>query len=160
MEQKYSAPVDKVFAVLTDPKWLEARCLALGELSAMVKAKKAAGGITLSMKRRVKRDLPALVAKVMPAESDLLFEEIWHAAEEDGGRTGTMTMDIAGQPVKMTAEFELRPAGKGSVYRITHVCKCSVPLIGGTVAKFAQGQVEAGCADEFAYLVAYLKKNK
>ena len=25
MEQKYGAPMDKVFALLTDPKWLEAQ---------------------------------------------------------------------------------------------------------------------------------------
>lgn len=159
MEQKYSAPVDKVFALLTDPKWLEARCLALGELSASVKAKKAGKGVALTMKRRVKRELPGLVAKVIPPEADLVFEETW-GADEDGTRSGTLSMTATGQPITMTAEFELAPAGKGSVYRITHVCKCSVPLVGGAVAKFAQGQVEAGCADEFAYLVDYLKKHK
>jgi hypothetical protein len=58
----------------------------------------------------------------------------------------------------MTATFELAPAGKGCVYRITHKCKSSVPLIGGIVEKFAQEQVEHGCADEFRYLVDYLKK--
>lgn len=159
MEQKYSAPVDKVFALLTDPKWLEARCLALGELSASVKAKKAGKGVALTMKRRVKRELPGLVAKVIPPEADLVFEETW-GPDEDGKRSGTLSMTALGQPVTMTAEFELAPSGKGSVYRITHVCKCSVPLVGGAVAKFAQGQVEAGCADEFAYLVDHLKKHK
>lgn len=159
MEQKYSASVDKVFALLSDPKWLEARCLALGELSASVKVKKAGGGVGVTMKRRVKRDLPALVAKVMPSEADLVFEEKW-SADADGSRTGSMTMDAVGQPITMTAEFELKPSGKGCIYTIVHKCKCSVPLVGGAVAKFAQGQVEAGCADEFAYMVDYLKKNK
>jgi hypothetical protein len=159
MEQKYSAPADKVFALLTDPKWLEARCAALGELSASVKAKKSAGKVVLAMKRRVRRDLPSLVARVMSPESDLVFEETW-SAEADGVRTGTLSMDAIGQPVKMTAGFELAPSGKGCVYRITHKCKSSVPLIGGVVEKFALSQVEAGCADEFAYLVEYLKKNR
>jgi len=159
MEQNYNAPVEKVFALLTDPKFLEARSLALGELKATIKAKKAAGGVKVTMTRRVKRDLPALIAKVLPAESDLHFEETW-SAETDGGRTGTLTMEVAGQPVKMTAEFELAPAGKGCVYRIKHETKCSIPLVGGTVAKFAQGQVEQGCAAEFAYTADYLKKSK
>ena len=159
MEQKYSAPLDKVFALLTDPKWLEARSAALGELSASVKAKKAAGGVTLTMKRRVKRELPGLMARVMSSESDLAFTETW-AAEAEGARQGTLEMEAVGQPVRMSASFELAPAGKGCVYRITHKCKASVPLIGGAVEKFALGQVEAGCADEFAYLVEYLKKNK
>jgi hypothetical protein len=159
MEQKYNAPVDKVFALLTDPKWLEARSAALGELSASIKAKKAGGAVVLAMKRRVKRDLPALIAKILPSEADLVFEEKWSAAQ-DGVRAGTLTMEVIGQRVTMDAEFELAPSGKGCVYRITHRCKSSIPLLGGTVAKFAQGQVETGCADEFEYLVKYLKANK
>jgi uncharacterized protein YndB with AHSA1/START domain len=160
MEQKYAAPIDKVFALLTDSKWLQERSAAIGELSARVRAKKSGGGVTLTMNRRVKRELPGLVAKVLSPESDLVFEETWSAPGEGGARTGTLTMDAVGQPVKMTATFELVPSGKGCVYRITHRCKSSVPLIGGMVEKFAQGQVESGCADEFAYLVAYLKDHK
>ena len=160
MEQKYPAPVEKVFDLLTDPKWLEERSAALGELSAKVKAKQSGGGVTLSMRRRVKRDLPGLLAKVLKPESDLVFEEVWSAPGDDGARTGTLTMDAIGQPVKMSAEFELVPAGQGCVYRIKHTCKSSVPLVGGAVEKFALGQVESGCADEFAYLVAYLKTHK
>jgi hypothetical protein len=159
MEQKYNAPIDTVFALLTDPKWLEARGAAMGELSTSVKARKAAGGVTLSMKRRVKRELPSLVAKVLSPESDLVFEEVW-AAATDAGRTGTLTMEAVGQPVRMSATFELAPAGKGCVYRITHKCKSSVPLIGGAVERFSLGQVESGCADEFAYLVDFLKTHK
>lgn len=159
MEQKYAATVDKVFALLTDPKWLEARGQALGELSTQVKAKKSAGGVTLSMKRRVRRDLPSLVANVLSPESDLVFEETWTAATE-AGRSGTLTMEAIGQPVKMSAKFELAPAGKGCIYRITHTCKSSVPFIGGAVEKFALGQVESGCADELAYLAEFLKTHK
>ncbi|MBE7420102.1 MAG: DUF2505 domain-containing protein [Ideonella sp.] len=159
MEQKYSAPIDKIFGHLTDAKWLETRSLALGELSAKVKAKKSAKGVSISMARRVRRDLPALVAKVLSPESDLQFEEVWTPAE-GGSYTGTLSMDIVGQPVKMTANFSLEPAGKGCVYRIQHRTTCSIPLVGGPVAKFAQGQVEAGCADEFEYLVSCLEQKR
>jgi hypothetical protein len=157
MEQKYAASAEKVYSLLTDPKWLQARCAALGELSATVKARKSGGGVTLTMQRRVKRELPGLVAKVLNPVSDLLLEEVWSAPGADGARSGTLHMEAKGQPVTMSASFELLPAGKGCVYRITHQCKCSVPLVGGAVARFAQGQVEAGCADEFAYLVGHLK---
>ena len=40
MEKKFTAPVDKVFGLLTDPKWLEARSLALGELSSNCKRRR------------------------------------------------------------------------------------------------------------------------
>lgn len=160
MEQKYAAPIEKVFAVLTDPKWLEGRSDALGELSAKVKAKKSGGGVTLTMKRRVRRDLPGIVAKVLDPEPELVFEEIWSAAGNRGARTGTLTMEADGQPVWMSATFELVPSGKGCVYRVTHACKSSVPIIGAVVERFALGQVESGCAAEFAYLVSYLAGKK
>ena len=62
MEKKYSASVDKVYALLIDAKWLEARCLALGELSASCKTRKTPS-VQVTMKRRVRRELPAIVAK-------------------------------------------------------------------------------------------------
>lgn len=158
MEQKFSAPLETVFAHLTDPHWIEARCLALGELSAKVKAKKAGKGVKLTMTRRVKRELPALIARVLPSESDLHFEETW--TPEGKGYVGTLAMDVVGQPVSMKADFSLEPAGKGCVYRITHVAKCSIPLVGGPVARYSQGEIEKGCADELKYLVAFLKKSK
>lgn len=160
MEQKLAASIDKVFALLTDPKWLQERSAALGELSARVKAKKGGGGVSLTMNRRVKRDLPSLVAKVLKPEADLVFEEAWSAPAEGGARTGTLAMEALGQPVRMTAAFELAPSGKGCVYRIQHKCKSGVPLVGGVIEKFALGEIESGCADELAYLVEYLKKHK
>jgi hypothetical protein len=158
MKQKYNAPVNTVFALLTDPKWLELRGLALGELSAEVDAKKSAQGVQISMTRRVRRELPALVAKVLPSESTLQLAEIWTPV--GGGYAGTLSMEIDGQPVRMSAEFSLEPAGKGCVYRIEHQTKCSIPLLGGAVARFAQVQVEQGCADEFAFLLNDLAVRK
>jgi hypothetical protein len=157
MEQKYAAPADKVFALLTDPRWLEQRSAGLGELSCKVKAKKSGGGVTLTMQRRVKRDLPALLAKVLQPEAQLDFVETWSAPDADGQRSGQLEIEVVGQRVHVKADFELAPAGKGCVYRIVHKCKSGIPLIGGAVERFAQSQVESGCADEFAYLVKFLK---
>ena len=158
MEKKLNAPVDKVFGLLTDPKWLEARCLAMGELSANCKTKKVAGAATVTMKRRVRRELNAIISKVLNPESDIELVEQWSVDKEE--RSGTFTLQIVGKPITVTAEFELAPEGKGCVYRIQHHAKVQVPLIGGVVAKFVMGQTEQGCADELAYLADYLKKNK
>jgi uncharacterized protein YndB with AHSA1/START domain len=158
MEKKFTAPIDKVFGLLTDPKWLEARCLAMGELSASCKTKKAAAGATVTMKRRVRRELNAIISKVLNPESDIELVEQWSVDKEK--RSGTFTLQIVGKPITVTAEFELAPEGKGCVYRIQHHAKVQVPLIGGVVAKFVMGQTEQGCADELDYLADYLKKNK
>lgn len=155
MEKKFNAGVEQVFALLTDPKWLEARSLAMGELSAKVKAKKNAKGVNVTMDRRVHRDLPALVAKVISPDSDLHFEEVW--VRGDDGYTGTWSMEIVGQPVKATAEFSLTASGKGCVYAIEHQASCSIAFVGGAVAKFAQGQIESGAMAELDYLAQSLR---
>jgi hypothetical protein len=158
VERKFSAPVDKVYGLLIDPKWLETRCLALGELSANCKTKKAASGATVTMKRRVHRELNAVISKVLNPDSDIELVEQWSV--DQGSRSGSFTMQVVGKPITVTAEFELAPEGKGCVYRIQHHCKVQVLLIGGVVAKFVLGQTEQGCADELDYLADYLKKHK
>lgn len=156
VEKKFSASIDVVYDLLTNAKWLEQRSLDLGELSAAVKAKKTAKGAQLTMKRRIKRDLPAIVAKVLKDESDMTIEEQW--APDDDGHSGSLTIELAGQPVKLSAEFSLAPSGKGCVYSIQHKAKCGVPLIGGAIEKFALGEVEKGASDELEYLAKHLKK--
>ncbi len=158
MERTYSAPIDQVFGLLTDPKWLEARSLALDQLPSKVKARKSGQGVSVSMMRRIKRDMPARVAKVLPAEWDLQFEETWTPAE--AGYHGAYSMDIVDQPVRATAEFTLESSGNGCIYRIVHQAKCKVPLLGGAVARYVQAQVETSCAAECAYLVDWLKTHK
>jgi hypothetical protein len=157
VEQKLATSVDKAYALLTDPKWLEARCLALGELSAACKTKKTPS-VVVTMKRRVRRELNAVISKVLNPESDIELEERW--AAEGKGHKGQLTLQIVGKPITVTGEFELVPEGKGCVYRIQHHAKVSVPLIGGVVAKFVLGQTEQGCADELTYLADHLRTHK
>lgn len=158
VELKFSAATDKTYALLTQAKWLEQRCLDLGEISASVKVKHAAKGASITMQRRIRRDLPALVAKVLSTETDMTIEEHW--VPDGDGYSGSLTLSLAGQPVKVEADFSLMPAGKGCVYHIQHKARCSVPLIGGMIEKFALGELESGCADELDYLAKALKKRK
>lgn len=152
--QKLPASADRAYALLTDSKWLESRSAAMGELSASCRTKKTPS-VVVTMKRRVRRELNALVSKVLNPESDIEIEEQWSAVSD--GYKGQYRFRIASKPINASADFELFPDGKGCVYRIRHRAKVNVPLIGGVVEKFVIGQVEQGCSDELAYLADYLK---
>ena len=154
MKHEFNATPDQVYALLTNARWLETRSLAMGELSAKVNVKKTPHGLNVSMKRRLRRDLPALVAKVLPSESDVQFEEVW--CRDGDGYTGNWTMAMVGQPVKAAAEFSLRPHGKGSCYSINHETTCSIAFVGGAVARFAQGQIETATQAEMDFLARAL----
>ncbi len=159
MQYKINAPVQSVLDLLTNAKWLEARCLALGDISASVKTKKKAGQCIVTMHRRVSRELPGILAKVLPPESDLVLEETWILGDK-GEATGSMSVEMVGQPVRLSAEFSLRATGKGCVYDITHSAQSSVPFLGGSIQKFAQKQSEEACDDELEYLANALKMAK
>ena len=158
METKFNAPADKVFGLLTNAKWLEERSLALGELSAKCPVKKSAAGLNITMKRRVHRDLPAIIAKVLNPDSDIEIVENWPGG--NGKWSGTYALTIVGKPITVSADFVLEAAGRGCVYRIAHKAKVKVPLIGGVIEKFVIGETEKGCADELEYLASYLKTHK
>ncbi len=156
MQVKFTAPLDTVYAALTDPKFLEERCLELGELSANCKVRKLAHGHAVTMKREVKRELPSFLSKLFNPVQTIVIEERW--SDDDEGKTATYKLEVNGQPVEVTADISLRPAGKGCVYEIEHRCKARIPLIGGQIERFVLGQTEAGCKDELDYLAASLKK--
>ncbi len=157
MEQKFNTTADHLFELLTNGKWLEERCLAMGELSAKCKTKKS-DGLQVTMNRRVHRDLPAMVAKVINPDSDIEIVERWSGTAAK--RTASYILTIVGKPITVTADIELEATGKSCVYRITHQAKVKVPLIGGVIEKFVIAETEKGCGDELTYLADYLKKHK
>jgi len=157
MEQKFNASAATVLGLLTNAKWLEERCLALGEISASVKVKKKGGQIHITMQRRLRRELPGVLARVLSPESDLVMQEVWTLAE-GGEASGSMDVEIVGQPVRLGADFALVQSGKGCIYRITHNAKSSVPLVSGAIERFAKKQTEEACAQEWKYLADHLKK--
>jgi len=158
MQIKYNAPLETVYAALTDPKFLKERCLALGELSADCRVRKLAHGHAVTMKREVKRELPSFLAKLFHPVQTIVIEERWSDGE-DGGKRATYKLEVNGQPVEVAADISLKPSGKSCVYEIEHRCKARIPFIGGQIEKFVLGQTEAGCKDELDYLASALKKS-
>ena len=110
MEKKLTAPVDKVFGLLTDPKWLEARCLAMGELSANCKTKKTAGAATVTMKRRVRRELNAIISKVLNPESDIELVEQW-SVDKDSRSWMNLTMRLPNEDLEKKRISEAKANG-------------------------------------------------
>jgi hypothetical protein len=158
MQVKYNAPLETVYASLTDPKYLKTRSLELGELSADCKVKKQGKGHAVTMTREVKRELPSFLSKLFSPVQTIVIDEHWND-DDDGGKRASYKLEVRGQPVEVTAEISLKPSGKGCVYEIQHRCKARIPFIGGQIEKFVLGQTEAGCKDELDYLSAALKKS-
>ena len=151
IEKKIAAPASKVYALLISPKWLEKRCLDLGDLSVKVTAKKSPKGANVKMCREMRREVSGVVGKVLPKQGTLASDENWTLNADD--YAGTMNIELVGLPVKISATFTLTTDGNGCTYAIAHKPKCSVPLIGGIVEKFVLSELVKGVGDELEYLV-------
>ena len=147
--------VQTVYEALTEPQFLVDRCSALGELSAECDVEEAEDGTTtVNLCREIERDLPRILAKVFDPVQVMDMTEEW-CPDGDGWR-GKWTMDVRGQPVVITASFELVPTAKGCQYTVTHSAKAKVPLIGKQLQKYILVQTSEGATDELAYLAEYL----
>ncbi len=152
---EFKHDVQSVYEALTEPQFLVDRCSALGEISAECDVEEAEDGTTtVNLCREIQRDLPKILAKVFDPVQVMDMTEEW--CPDGDGWSGTWTMDVRGQPVLISASFELVPTAKGCQYTVTHSAKAKVPLIGRQLEKFILGQTSEGAADELSYLAEYL----
>ena len=154
LEYEFSSDVETVFELLTDPDFLVQRSMDLGELGADCEVTDEDTKTTVTMTREVERDLPAFLAKLFnPCQTVEMVEE-W---EKKGEKyLGHLDFDIVGQPVVITANFDLKPKGDGCVYSISYSPKAKIPMIGKKVEKFILSQTEDGVLKELEYAGARL----
>jgi len=152
---EFEHDVQTVYETLTEPQFLVDRCSALGELSAECDVEEADDGTTtVKICREIKRDLPRVLSRVFDPVQVMDMTEEWCPAG-DGWR-GEWTMDVRGQPVVVSARFELVPTSTGCRYSVTHSAKAKIPLIGKQIEKYILGQTSGGARDELSYLEEYL----
>ena len=154
IEYELEHPADKVFALLTDKKFLAERVEAIGEDPADISVSKKGKQVEIRLNRAARRDLPKVAAKLVGAVQKFTMEETWQA---DGDSwSGGYLIEFQGVPGSVGADFELYPTDGGCVYSITHKPKVNLPVVGKTLEKILVKQVEDGCDEEIDYLVEVL----
>lgn len=157
VQMDFEQSAQTVYETLTNPEYLIARNLDLGELSAECTFEEGEGGATIHAIREVRRELPGLLAKLFDPVNVMDMEEKWQA-EGDGWR-GHWEMDVRGQPVSISGDFELVPLDEGCRYSVSHQARVNIPFMSGQVAKFILGQTSRGASDELNYLRDHLAPN-
>ncbi|MEH6593799.1 MAG: DUF2505 domain-containing protein, partial [Halioglobus sp.] len=135
-------------------QFLVDRSLALGELSAECEVEESDSLTLVSLTREVSRDLPKILAKVFDSVQVMDMTEEW--APEGEGWRGKWTIAVQGQPVTISANFELLPTRTGCRYTVSHSAKAKIPLVGSRVEKYILGQTADGARDELEYANKHL----
>jgi len=102
-----------------------------------------AGPFTVTSRRSLPADqIPAHLRGFVGSRIDVRQVEAWEAAADDGSRSGTVVVDIAGAPVRLTGRATLDPAGPGAS-RLTYdgELKAAIPLFGSAVEQAAASAI-------------------
>lgn len=135
--QHYTAEPLAVFAMLSDPEFIERKCLASGSIEASAEVTTEDAGTTIVSRRVLPAKLPGFAKKFVGDTLTLIETQKW-SDPDAGERTGTFVVDFGNNPISFGGSVTLRPDGPGTRVEYVGDIKCSVPFVGGKIEKVAE----------------------
>jgi len=143
-EIHYAAGPGDVFAMLTDKSFQDRKLGQTGAFSWEVEIRLEAGGAVVTSQRAMPTDqVPDAFRALVGAQINITQTETWGPAGPDGGRTGTLVVEVGGTPVRLNGTLSLSADGAGTVEHVNGELKARVPLIGGKIERGAEPAVRA-----------------
>jgi uncharacterized protein YndB with AHSA1/START domain len=141
--------VDQVFALMTDPKFLERKFTAGGAKEVSVDHEELGDGrCRVTIRRHVTVDLPGFAKKFIQPTNSLLQTETWEPAGPGEPRSCRYRVDVQGVPSHIDGTVTLTPDGTGTRQDIEAKVKVSIPIVGGKLEKLAVDSGEKLLAGE------------
>jgi hypothetical protein len=157
IEHDYAADVETVYALITNPDYIERKYVAIGGRDVGAdRSEGDDGGCEVVTKRTVSVDLPGFAKKVLTPSQTTVQTEVWSGADGDGTRRCTYDVDIQGAPGNISGSHTLTPSASGSHHVIDIEIKVSVPLLGGRLEKLAAQTGRGDIDRQFAHTDAEL----
>jgi len=157
----YAATPQQVFAMLADTEFQNRKCIATGALSHSVSVSPQGDRTLIVNHRDMPTDsFPDFVKSMVGATLAVTETHDWGPPGPDGGRQGTITVDLGGAPLDLVGVLSLAPAGEGSLESIDANLKAKIPLIGGKIEKAAAPAIESAIRVEREIGQAWLRKAK
>ncbi len=127
----YPQPPQDAFAMLTDPGFLEAVCLASDPLEFTTWVDGLRTGA-----RRTMRNHPSIEKFTGPTIT-VTDEVTWQESAVDGVHTGATLVSVEGMPVALTGTVTLAASQTGSTLTYLGDLKVSIPLVGPVLERQA-----------------------
>lgn len=159
VEHKFDKSADAVFAMYADRAFFERKYKELGYSNVeILDHKSSASGFSITARYDTNNDapLPDFAKKFMAATVNITQTDTWDAAT----KTGKLSFDIKGVPVKVTADMKLVAQGKGSANQLAFVLSCGIPLLGGKLESVLATDIKAKAVKDEAASQKILKDYK
>lgn len=149
-EIRYATSPARVAEMLADSGFVERKCVAMGATRHTVLVEgDPTGAFTVTSSRTLPTtDFPDVARRFVGDTVTIRQVDAWQEAGVDGGREGTVLVEIVGAPLKMSGGQWLRPDGDACVQTVDGDLKASVPLVGGKLEKAAAPAIRAAMRKE------------
>ncbi|CAM2880820.1 DUF2505 domain-containing protein [Saccharomonospora xinjiangensis] len=137
----FTSGAEDAYAAQTEEQALLARLeLVGGEHAELRDHQVTEHGARYTLLQAVPSDkLPSLVRTLRSGDLTVRRTHVWN---REGDRfTGTVTVEVADIPGRITADVELAPSGAGSVQTTRGEVSVRVPFVGGKIESFVVDQV-------------------
>ena len=129
--------------LLADPEYVHQKVRASGALEQHVDVTGSAdGAFTVTTRRALPTDqIPAHLRSLVGNRIDVRQVEAWEAPDADGARVGTVVVEIAGAPVRLSGRTSLTSTASGSTtVAYDGELRASVPLFGSAIEQATAGR--------------------
>ena len=145
LEHQFAKSVAKVWAMYSDRTFFEKKYAATGCTNIEVlDCKSSDKGFSITVRYDSKSDapLPDFAKKFMAERITVTQTDAWDAAT----KTGRITTELKGVPMKLSAEMKLEAAGKGAVNKMVWTLASGIPLVGGKLESILAEDVKVKSA--------------
>jgi hypothetical protein len=125
----------KAARMLADPTYVNAKVKATGALDQQVDVVGGENGaFTVTIRRSLPTDqIPTNLRAFVGSSVHVRQVEAWDTPQPDGGRRGTIVVEITGAPVRLTGTMSLAASGATSTLTYDGDLKAAIPLFAGAV---------------------------
>lgn len=132
---EHEASPQQVFDMICSADYQELKCTRSGALEHEVAIEVEDDARTVVTRRRLPTEgFPDFAKRFVGESVDVIETQVWGlAADEDGGHTASLHVEIPRTPVSMTGSVSLAAAGAGTEHTVEGELKANVPFIGSKV---------------------------
>jgi hypothetical protein len=153
------ADLPTAMRMLADPDYVHAKVRATGALDQQVDVVEAENGaFTVTTRRSLPTDqIPANLRAFVGSSLHVRQVEAWDTPRPDGGRRGTVVVEITGAPVRLTGTMVLAARGSTSTLTYDGDLKAGIPLFAGAVESAAADAIRDALSVEGVVAARWLE---
>jgi len=152
----YDAPLDEVFAMLTDPDFRERAAKASGVLEVTVDVTAQGDAAQVRMEQvQPLQGVPSFATRFAGETARAHVVETWTSRS-----SADLEITTPGKPTRISGGYRLSELGGRTTQQFEGECKVSVPLIGGKLEKVMAELFVEGREKEATAARAWLKGDK